>query len=118
MKARHWVVAAMGMAAALAPFAGSVQAADDATAYRFRLISNINHPTYIRCGSSGSWTAVAVWWRGDVSCSGPSAQTKVGEGIVHDWTYRCPSGQPVMIIRYYHSDGIGSRDVSAVCHTA
>lgn len=120
MKARHCVAALMGAAFALAPFAGDVQATDDATAYRFRLISNIDHPVYIRCGSSGNWTAVAAWWREDVSCSEPSAQTKVVEGIAHDWTHRCPSSQPVMIIWYY-SDGIGPiqrSDVSAVCHSA
>ena len=95
-------LAAAGMAAVLASFAGNARATDDETAYRFRLV---NHQAkalsaYIRCGSSGSWTALAAGST-DKECSETAAQTKLGEGAPLNWTHDCPSGWPIK--RFWYS---------------
>lgn len=94
-------LAAAGMAAVLASFAGNARATDDETAYRFRLV---NHQAkalsaYIRCGSSGSWTALAAGST-DKECSETAAQTKLGESAALNWTHDCPSGWPIMKLEY------------------
>ncbi|MDD9982784.1 MAG: hypothetical protein OXU81_15740 [Gammaproteobacteria bacterium] len=100
MKAKCWIAAA-GMAVALALFGGNAQATDDQTTYRFRVVNNFKKAIYMRCGSSGDWTRVAIGWSRDMTCSQSTAQTKVGEGNAVDWNHDCSADRPVKFIRYY-----------------
>lgn len=105
VKTRRWIAAA-GMAAALALFAGNAQATDDETTddettYHFRLVNEINKATRIRCGSSGSWTIVGIGDSTDLYCSQSSAQTKLGEGSAADWNHDCPTDTTVKRFRYH-----------------
>lgn len=107
MKTKHWVAAVVGMVIALALLAGNARAADDDTSYRYRLVNDVNTATYIRCGSSGDWTTVAINDSTDVSCSQSTAQTKMEGGAEISHTHGCPSSQPVLRARYsgYYSFG-------------
>ncbi|MYD97670.1 MAG: hypothetical protein F4X98_09820 [Gammaproteobacteria bacterium] len=86
---------------ALGLFAGNAQAEDDETSYQFRLVNDHVRATHIRCGSSGNWTTVGISSSSDISCSGTSAQTKLGEGNALDWTYNCSANNPIKRIRYH-----------------
>ena len=94
-------LAAAGMAAVLASFAGNARATDDETAYRFRLENQQAKvlSAYMRCGSSGSWTALAAGST-DKECSQSTAQTKLGDGTARNWSHDCPAGYPIKRIRY------------------
>ena len=89
------------MAAVLASFAGAARATDDETAYRFRLENQQAKAlsAYIRCGSSGSWTALAAGSI-DKECSVSTAQTRLGDGNARNWTHDCPAGYPIKRVRY------------------
>lgn len=100
MKTKHWVVAGVGMVIALALLAGNAQAADDGASYRFRLMNYTNKGTYIRCGSSGAWTAVGIGGSTDVSCSQSTAQIRIEGGATISLAHGCSSNRPVLQARY------------------
>ena len=106
MKAKRWIAAGAGMAAALALLAGNAQATDDETTddettYQYRLENGTNKSAYIRCGSSGTWTTVSSGSSTDLECSGTAVQTKLGDGNAVNWTHDCSTDRPIKRFEYY-----------------